>query len=439
MNGARSARLAAPANAFVDSAGKAVTGSVDVYLTPLDPSVSGERAAAPGFVAEKGGAVTMLESFGMMDVTVMQGSNKLAVAPGKELDVSIPAPAAAVAPEPTMPLWSFDESRGAWVEEGVATYDVASKSYVGKAKHMSMWNADKPLLATCVCGLVKEKGGAALPGARVDAEGVSYFGMSSANADNDGKFCLPVRKDSDVDVAAYHKSGGGQSRRIKSGNADTAVPVDRTDARCVDIGVWEVERDVFVSSDGTKVNCGEVGNPFSGSCATALGDVFGSCFRPEGACVTKYEGATTTTRYANGAYLQSTGGEAKYYSVSGQLCATSAVDTTGAAVGNDITIRYTLPDGKVFTMTLGSNGDMVIKCPDGAESTMTSGQRQAIEACGGGGQVANECTTEGTPGTGVPTVCLDNSTCGANVCCALPDSTDKYCLPAATCDAIKQP
>jgi hypothetical protein len=444
VTGSRSARVVAPAGAFVDAAGKPVTGSVNVYLTPLDPSVAGERATAPGFTAESGGTTGMLESFGMVDITVRQGDQKLNVAPGKELELRIPAPAGATSAEPSVPLWSFDEAKGVWVDEGVATYDASSKTYVAKAKHMSLWNADKVYLATCICGVVKEKGGGALPGARIDADGISYFGSSSATADTDGKFCMPVRKDSDVSVVAYHKSGGGQARTITSGSADTTVPPTNGDPRCVDVGVWEVERDVFVSSDGTSVGCGTVGSPFASGCGAELGAVFGTCYKPEGACVTKIEGGGSTTRYANGAYMTSSAGGGKYYSSSGQLCATSTYEG-GVGTSGPVTIRYTLPDGRSISIIIesGGTGDMVLQCPDGTETRVTAEQRQVLEACGGNGQSStNQCTIEGAgttdAGAGIPAACTDDSTCGGNVCCAIPSSTEKYCLPKATCDAIPQ-
>lgn len=438
VTGARTAGLVAPANAFVDASGRPVTGTVDVHLTPLDPSVAAERAAAPGFVAVPSGGTAMLESFGMMDVTVKQGDQKLQVAAGKELEVRIPAPAGGGAPEPSMPLWSYDEDKGAWIEEGVATYDAATKTYVGKAKHMSMWNADKVYLATCICGLVKEKGGAVLPGARVEADGLSYLGSSSTNTGLDGRFCVAVRKDSDVSVAAYHKSGGGQARTIKSGGADTDVPPTMGDPRCADVGVWEVERDVFVTNDGSKIACGSVANPFASGCAAELGAAFGTCFKPEGACTTRIEAGSSVIRYANGAYVTSSGTESRYYSSSGQLCATATF--TGGAAGDTFTVSYALPSGKTFTMTMQGDGggDTIITCPGGGEVRVTPEQRQALEACsnGNGESQETQCASEGSDGGNLPSTCVDDTTCNGNVCCTIPNSTQKYCLPEATCDAI---
>src|SRR5262245_34556277 len=62
--GKRGARVMVPAGAFVDGEGKPVSGMVDVYVTPLDPGMKSERAAAPTLLAENDGDKAPLESFG---------------------------------------------------------------------------------------------------------------------------------------------------------------------------------------------------------------------------------------------------------------------------------------------------------------------------------------------------------------------------------------
>ena len=41
-----------------------------------------------------------------------------------------------------MPLWYFDEQKGMWVEEGVATKQ--GNQYVGTVNHFTDWNCDIP-------------------------------------------------------------------------------------------------------------------------------------------------------------------------------------------------------------------------------------------------------------------------------------------------------
>jgi hypothetical protein len=442
--GKRGAAVRVPEAAFVDASGKAVTGMVDVYLSPLDPSSKQERAAAPEFVTEVEGDAQMLESLGMVDIQVRQDDKKLSVASGKALELSIPVPEGS-SPEETIDLWSFDETKGLWVNEGKATYDAQRKTYVGMAKHMSLWNADQVYSATCVCGLVEETGKGPLAGARIDASGVSYFGSSSSASDVDGRFCVAVRKDSDVDIAAYHASTGGETKRIHSKSENTSVPPRSTDARCEDVGTWKVTKDVFVSSTGEVTKCGDVENPFTGSCAAELGEVFGTCYKPQGECTIRLEGTASRIMYANGSYSEGSATGSSYYSSSGKLCAMATFD---ASSPDDFQIKYTIPGKGSFTMSVGAGGtgDFVIKCPDGKETRVTAEQQQALNACASpqaSADQASECKLESDgssdAGVGIPTTCNTDSDCkvSGNVCCDVASGV-KFCFDKPTCDLIKQ-
>lgn len=437
----RGSSVVVPPNALVDATGAPVTGMVQVSLTPIDPSNGDELVAAPGdFQAARAGQPTMLESYGMVEITIRRGDEKLQVANGQAIELHIPKPAAMTTPEPTIPLWSYNETTGIWDEEGTATWDATTSTYVAKAPHMSTWNCDKPYLATCICGTVYEKGKGPLPGARIQGSGVSYYGTSEASADDDGKFCIAVQKDSDVDILAYHKSGGGQSRRLRSTGADTAVPPTMGDARCFDGGRWEVERDVVVGSDGSVTSCTAANDTFANTCATGIGTAVAGCFDPSGACTLKVEGTTgASIVYANGAKLvSSAGGEAQLYASSGTLCLT----ITGAENGG----TYVLPSGERYVYELADDGAMTFRCPNGQSTTITAQQQQALQACTpsttGSSSGGQQCTIEGMPDAGgggseegMP--CGAGDTCGGGlVCCTI--QTSKVCLDASTCDQVKQ-
>lgn len=430
VTGDRGASLLAPAGAFVDSAGAPVSGMVMVHLTPVDPSDGSElRAASGDFTAGDGGSRIALESLGMMDVTVRQGTETLEVAAGSELEIRIPVAAGASAPDATIQLWSIDDASGRWVDEGTATYDAASGTYVARTHHMSMWNVDKPLLATCVCGRVNELGAGPLPGARVTADGVDYFGSSDATTDDQGRFCVAVRKDSEIAIAAYHASGGGESRRVHSGSADTAVPPAFGDARCLDVGEWNVERDVFHSDTGGTLRCEDVGDPFSADCA---GDLWRAldCFDATGACTAAADGVT----YANGSRTMNTFTETtletQMFSPTGALCATSRTDITGASA--DFTMEYTVAatsERYVMTIPESDTGDTWIDCPGGERVVITPEQRQAMQACLGGDSSGSMCTS-----VGLGSPCTDDPDCAAAgaICCTIP-MADSYCFTADIC------
>jgi hypothetical protein len=133
VTGARNASMTAPAGAFVDAAGNAVTGNVEVCLTPYDPSVSGELAAYPGELRglTLTGETVPMVTYGVLDVTVRQNGEELQIASGQTITVQVPAPASGEKPD-TAEVWIFDEETSLWVQsdQGDATYDAASNTYI---------------------------------------------------------------------------------------------------------------------------------------------------------------------------------------------------------------------------------------------------------------------------------------------------------------------
>lgn len=248
--GMRGASIEAMPGAFVDRQGNAVAGMVDVHLTPLNPGVAAELAAYPGDGRARtaGGETVQLETFGVVDVTVRQGDTDLTIKDGMGVVVEFPLPDPMPAEPPaTIALWGFDDATGEWTEEGVATLDAERGVYVGTITHLSPWNCDQPLEATCVKGRVIDESGDPIPGAYIIARGLDYSGDSAAVAGDTGEFCVPVRKDSRVEVTAHLPGGDQQTREVQSGNADTDVPAACDDPRCLDAGDW-----VFAEGAGAE-------------------------------------------------------------------------------------------------------------------------------------------------------------------------------------------
>ena len=114
-------KLSVPANAFIRrDDGKAVSGEVDVHITPLDVTDTADMAAFPGeFLAVPTGAksdgTVRLETFALADFTATQDDAELDLAPTKAGDAFIEL----VLPDTTtltageeVPLWYFDEESG---------------------------------------------------------------------------------------------------------------------------------------------------------------------------------------------------------------------------------------------------------------------------------------------------------------------------------------
>ncbi len=178
--GGAGARVVLPPGALVDGDGRAVTGEVEVTITPLD--VATNVAAFPGaFVGiADGGARTDIVSWGTTEFVFRQAGRELDLAPGAAAEIELPLfvpthqDGSRVAVGQQLPLWSLDEDTGLWRQEGQGTIVAAADSPTGLAMrasvaHFSWWNVDQavalgqgnpPFTAFVRCLLEGEAGGA---------------------------------------------------------------------------------------------------------------------------------------------------------------------------------------------------------------------------------------------------------------------------------------
>lgn len=147
--------------AFVDANGNDYSGSVQVamfHLTPTDENIS---KLMPGmlYAQTETNEQAILETFGMLNVE-LRGSagQKLNIKEGHTAEITIRIDDSQLATAPSsIPLWHFDEERGYWKEDGVAT-KVGNK-YVGEVSHFSWWNCDAPFpLVTLTVTIVDTNG-----------------------------------------------------------------------------------------------------------------------------------------------------------------------------------------------------------------------------------------------------------------------------------------
>jgi hypothetical protein len=136
-----------PASAVVNAATNAAyTGTVNVAAFYINPTAADIDRIMPGDLRgiNTTGNLQILTSYGMAAVELTGASGELLqIATGKKATLSTPIPTALAATAPnTIPLWSFDEAKGLWKEEGTAT-KIGNK-YVGDVSHFSFWNCDVP-------------------------------------------------------------------------------------------------------------------------------------------------------------------------------------------------------------------------------------------------------------------------------------------------------
>ncbi len=134
-------------NSIVDANEEPYTGTVDVataWLSPDDNSILNRMPGALQGVNLLNEEIGLL-TFGMVGVE-LRGSTgqKLNIAEDAtaELHIDVPNSLEAAAPA-EIPLWSFNDTYGIWVEESKAT--LIDGFYVGDVSHFSFWNCDDPI------------------------------------------------------------------------------------------------------------------------------------------------------------------------------------------------------------------------------------------------------------------------------------------------------
>ncbi|MCA9521202.1 MAG: carboxypeptidase-like regulatory domain-containing protein [Myxococcales bacterium] len=413
------ATLIAGPGVLVDPDGNPVTGTVDVHLTTFDVSDSNTLDTIPNFVALEGTDEVMLQSMGLIDVTLRQNGNVLQVKDGATVTIRLPVASNVSDPPATIDLWSFDDATGRWVNEGTATLSPDKTTYEATISHFSRWNCDQVYTTTCIRGVVKVSTGDVLPGAFVTGTGINYNGTSQTTADENGKFCLPVRLKSQVLVTAIHPEGGGAQKEVETPDVPLSLPEACLKEQCKDTGEYVIQIGTLTGPNG-DVDCSKLSLPLAGTCAASLIEAF-QCWQPVGKCHITTGGIT----WDNGSKLvTSTDGTTSLRSGSDELCATmSLVDSDH--------VKYEIPNGPSYVVQFGSdtNSDTVIVCPDGSKVTLSAADQAAFEACSG-----NPKSSSSVCENDIASGCKSTSECsGALICCNFPQQGISVCLPATAC------
>ena len=459
--GERNAFLEAPANAFVGKDGNPVTGNVDVFLTPLDPSIPVEAEAYPGNMLGRTteGEFVFLTTFGVLDVTVRQNGETLQIKDGKAVTIGVPARSQGSTPA-TTDMWYFDIQTGLWEEiENDGTYDSDTGTYQTQVTHLTPFNSDNPNFPTCITGMVQDAEGnpviAFIRATPQDEEGEGN--ITSGFSGLDGSFCIYVQRDSTVLLEVYTAENiGGEidfdhatKRTIESGGTiPIAVwPMDCS-AHCTPIyppviTIGEPDPGPVVLSEAACVysETGFLGSedPFWGTCATGLSDLY-KCFSPEGGCTYEmdpFDGMLTgkifEMIFENGAGMVAemdylTGGlETKIYGPDpdNELCGTVVIGEAGVTEFH--------MDGKVFKIRTTAGGGLEIECDSGLTFTLNAEQMEALVGCSGAmGADDTGVVCEAKSGTYLST-CTYDSDCNEGLSCC-GGWGEKKCLIAGMCD-----
>jgi len=196
------------ANSIKTASGAAFTGTVEVAAKWMDPSAVATLDQMPGNlqgVNDRSQEVA-LATFGMMAVELQdENGAALNIADDATAQLTMPVPTSMLANAPSeIPLWSYYEDFGMWVEESSAT--LQEGKYVGDVSHFSFWNCDAPFPLIEFTMTLVDDDGVPLTNALVtitatNIGGISSGGYSGENGSVGGK--IPANEDLVLTVYDY--------------------------------------------------------------------------------------------------------------------------------------------------------------------------------------------------------------------------------------------
>lgn len=215
---------------FIKEDGSAYSGSVSVMMHHLDPADEDMPQQMPGmlYAQNNEGAERMLQTLGMLAVE-LRGANgeDLNLAEGSTSEIQIPVDASLMGIAPaSIPLWYFDEAKGYWIEEGVAT--LQGNKYIGTVSHFSFWNCDIPAEAVTLCITATNDDLSVLNNLYVGITSAT-FGTTYGYTNDLGEVCgfVPRNETLELNIFSYDFCGNSPiySETIGPFSSDTGLSV----------------------------------------------------------------------------------------------------------------------------------------------------------------------------------------------------------------------
>lgn len=146
-------KLILAANSFVDASGNAVTGDVEITITPVDVRAVDNAFLGGAQALTSAGEAVALISTGMADYQFSQNGTEISLAEGAtaiiEMDLVVTTgdDGRVFAEGDTIEMWWFDSETGFWIEDGVGTVALSNTSETGlklvaTVTHFTTWNWD---------------------------------------------------------------------------------------------------------------------------------------------------------------------------------------------------------------------------------------------------------------------------------------------------------
>jgi hypothetical protein len=146
-------KLIIEANSFVDEQGNAVTGDVEITITPIDIRAVDTAFLGGGQALTDSGEAVALISTGMADFQFSQNGSSVSLAEGAsaiiEMDLAVTTgdDGRVFVEGDSIEMWWFDPETGFWIEDGMGTVQLSSTSETGlklvaTVNHFTTWNWD---------------------------------------------------------------------------------------------------------------------------------------------------------------------------------------------------------------------------------------------------------------------------------------------------------
>ena len=216
------------ANTIVNSDGSPFSGTVTVTAKRIaadDPDLADVMPG--GLLAEDKEEYTrVLGTLGMVAVELRDpNGNELNLADGSEATVQFPIAQGQLSEAPDqIALWSFDETKGLWIEEGFATRQ--GDNYVGQVSHFSFWNCDAPFPLIHVCGTVLNADGTPAENISVEVLVDVQFPSGYGVTDSEGRFCGKMPKGKELTITIFHPGCQQEGFTFTVGPFDTDTELD---------------------------------------------------------------------------------------------------------------------------------------------------------------------------------------------------------------------
>jgi hypothetical protein len=217
-----------PEASIMRADGSAYSGKVKADMLYLDPNNENFTSLMPGgdlAALRTDNSEVMLISWGMTEVTLTDESGKpLQIKSGSKAETTFPIPAGMESnPPATIPLWSFDDTKGIWIEDGVAT--LKGNVYVGEVTHFSWCNLDEPKKQVIIKGKVVDCESKPVPFAQV------FAGQTAIYTNSKGEYSGAIPEQTPVTITAV-ANGGSDSHYVPGQPGGTTYYVPNLKVPC---------------------------------------------------------------------------------------------------------------------------------------------------------------------------------------------------------------